>query len=51
MIFNASPSDEWKKDEKRENVLVFIGRKMKDLEPAIRKGFEACLVNPPKKSS
>jgi len=45
MIFNASPSDEWKPDEKRENVLVFIGRKMKDREADFRKGFEECLVD------
>jgi len=51
MIFNASPSDEWKKDETRENILVFIGRKMKEHEPTFRKEFEACLVNPPKKAA
>jgi len=50
MIFNCSPSDEWKKDEKRENVLVFIGRKMKDLEKTFREGFEQCLVNKKRKS-
>jgi len=40
MFFNASPSVPWKKDEKRESVLVFIGRKMKDMEADLRKDFE-----------
>jgi len=47
MIFDAQPSDPWKKDEKRNNILVFIGKKMVELEPKLRKGFESCLINPP----
>jgi len=49
MIFNASPSDEWKPTEKRENLLVFIGRKMKEVEKKFRKGFEECLVSKKRK--
>jgi G3E family GTPase len=42
MMFDAQPERLWKKDEKKGNQLVFIG---KDLdEAAIRAGFESCLA-------
>lgn len=45
MIFQLAPTDAWKKDEKKENTLVFIGRKMVDIEKDLRKGFEYCLMS------
>jgi len=45
MIFNLTTSSEpWKLGEPRENLLVFIGKKMKDHEQEFRKGFEQCLI-------
>jgi len=45
MIFNLTPSSEpWKDGEKRENVLVFIGKKMKEHEKKFRAAFENCLI-------
>jgi len=44
MIFSCSPSDEWKEDEKRECLLVFIGKKMKEHEKDFRFSFEKCLI-------
>jgi len=44
MIFQISPTDCWKDGEKRENLLVFIGKQMKDREKAFRESFEKCLV-------
>jgi G3E family GTPase len=42
MILDGDLQREWRKDEKRESKLVFIGRKLKQDE--LRRGFEACVV-------
>lgn len=44
MIFNATPAEPWKDGEKRENLLVFIGKKMVEHEKDFRASFEKCLV-------
>jgi len=44
MIFKLAPADTWKKTEKRESILVFIGRKMKDHEEEFNKDFKKCLI-------
>jgi len=44
MIFNCTPAEPWKKGEKRENLLVFIGKKMDKMEKMFRSRFEKCLV-------
>lgn len=44
MILNTSPSTEWKDDEVRENMLVFIGKNIKAHEPEIRNLFKSALV-------
>jgi len=44
MIFDAKPAEAWKPKEKRKNILVFIGKKMKGLEKELRAGFEECMV-------
>merc|ERR1719326_582020 len=45
MIFQLAPSEPWKKSGKRENILVFIGRKMINIEKKMREGFEKCLMS------
>ena len=44
MIMDGDTQRAWKKDEKRESKIVFIGRKLDKEE--IRKGFMACAVKP-----
>ncbi len=44
MIMDGDTQRAWKKDEKRESKIVFIGRKLDKEE--IRKGFLACAVKP-----
>jgi len=44
MIFKIVPSEYWGVNEKRESTLVFIGRRMKELEQKFRQEFEKCLV-------
>ena len=40
MILDGDLQREWKKDEKRESRIVFIGRRLKQDE--LRRGFMAC---------
>jgi G3E family GTPase len=42
MILDGDLQRDWRKDEKRESKLVFIGRKLKQDE--LRRGFDACVV-------
>jgi G3E family GTPase len=42
MLFDARPDRFWNADEKRASQLVFIGKNLD--EPAIRKGFAACIA-------
>jgi len=44
MIINTTPSTEWKIDEVRENMLVFIGKNIKAHEKEIRNLFNNALV-------